>query len=81
MEKIEVAYGKMDAERAAESRATHDCDNLHQTAAQLRAPRHEQEQAARGAQTAAKAGSIMGDHRDQRRRNPMESKHIQTTES
>src|SRR5580698_2642893 len=81
MEGIQIADDKMNADCAAESSASHHSDDLNKTPIEVGAARHEQQQAADGAQSTAESGTIVRDYRDQRRRDSRERADVEPDES
>ena len=81
MEEVQIAHGKVDANRRAESRAAHHRNDLRKTPIELCTSSHEEKQTADRTQPATKTGSIMGDKGDQCRRNLANARDIQPDKS
>src|SRR5262249_12153030 len=61
MTEVDVAFGEVDADPAAESRDARDRDRLAERAARRRVPRAEADEDAGGHESAAEAGAIVRD--------------------
>jgi hypothetical protein len=81
VEEVQITHSEVDAYCTAESGAPHDRNNLSQAAIELCTSRHEQEKTPDGAQSAAKARSIMGDKRNQHGRDARQSRNIDSNKS
>jgi len=81
MKEIQVADDKMDADCAGKPRNAHDRNNLHQAPVEFGTSSHEQKQTADRAQSAAETGPVVGNYRDQGRRNAGQGVGVQTDES
>jgi hypothetical protein len=81
VQEVEVAYGEVYADSAAESGAAHHSHDFDEASVEIRAACHEEKQASDRAKATSEARAVMRNNRDQKRRNATQRWKIQPDES